>query len=101
MNNKSFPYGTVREIKNALEASGNAAQVARQFGLSLKQIYYFCKTRKIHLHSAGRPKKYNYNKSLLTRAIKRAMKIRGGLLKLSQRRNIPYHVITNISKNIK
>ena len=90
----------IKEIKSALEASGNAALVARQFGLTLKQIYYFCKTRNIKLHS-GRPKKYNYNKTYLLRAIKRAIKKNNGLSQLAERWDIPYHVITNLSKKIK
>lgn len=87
-----------RELRLALEASRNASLVAKQFGLSPRQVYYFAKTRKIELRHQGRPQKYQYNKDNLLKAIKRAIKIKGGLLRLSQRRNIPYHVITNLSK---
>jgi len=90
----------IKEIKQALEASGNAALVARQFGLTLKQIYYFCKTRNIKLHS-GRPQKYNYNKTYLLKAIKRAIKKKNSLIQLAIRWNIPYYVITNITKTLK
>ena len=90
----------IKEIKSALELTRNATLVAKQFGLTPKQIYYFAKVRKINLQKAGRPKKYEYNISNLKKAIRRAHEKKGGLTKLAIRRNIPYHVITNISKKI-
>ena len=90
----------IREIVQALEATRNASLVAKQFGLTAKQVYYFAKSRKIVLQKAGRPKKYDYDKENLLRAIRRALCRKGGLLKLSQRRGIPYYVITNLSKMI-
>jgi len=90
----------IKEIKEALESTRNASLVAKQFSLNLKQIYYFAKVRKIELQKAGRPKKYEYNKVNLIKAIKRALEKKGGLLKLAIRRNMPYHVITNLSKTI-
>ena len=52
----------INEIKQALEATGNATLVAKQFGLKPKQVYYFAKVRNITLQKAGRPQKYTYNK---------------------------------------
>lgn len=89
---------STRELRLALEANRNATLVAKQFGLSIRQVYHFAKTRNIELRNQGRPQKYNYNKLNLLKAIKRAMKVKGGLIRLAQRRNIPYHVITNLSK---
>jgi hypothetical protein len=90
----------IKEIIKALETTRNGLLVAKQFGLSPKQIYYFAKSRNINLQKAGRPQKYKYNKENLLKAIRRALCKKGGLLKLSQRRGIPYYVITNISKMI-
>lgn len=90
----------IKEIRQALEATGNATLVAKQFGLKPKQVYYFAKVRNITLQKAGRPPKYNYNKYNLLRCIKRALKHPGGLIKLAIKKNIPYHVITNLSKKI-
>jgi YD repeat-containing protein len=91
----------IKDLREALESSRNAAQVARQFNLPLHQVYHFAKTRKISLRPQGRPQKYTYNKTDLMRAIRRAMNQRGGLLKLSIRKGIPYHVITNMVKKMK
>ena len=91
---------SIKALKEALLLHQNAAVVAQQFELSLHQVYYFAKTRKIQLRKVGRPQKYNYNKKNLMKSIKRAILKRGGLLKLSQRKNIPYHVITNMAKKI-
>jgi hypothetical protein len=91
----------IKDVREALETTRNAALVARQFNLSLHQIYHFAKTRKINLRPQGRPQKYDYNKNNLMRSIRRAMNQRGGLRRLSIRKGIPYHVITNMVKKMK
>lgn len=91
----------IKDLRQALETTRNAALVARQFNLALHQVYHFAKTRKISLRPQGRPQKYDYNKNNLIRSIRRAMSQRGGLLRLSVRKGIPYHVITNMVKKLK
>ncbi len=89
------------ELRRALEQTKNAALVARQFNLALHQVYHFARTRKISLGPSGRPRKYDYKPENLIRCIRRALLKKGGLLRLSTRRGIPYHVVTNMAKKLK
>lgn len=94
----NLPMINSKEIRLALLETSNAREVARRFGLPVYKIYYYAKTRHIQLRSPGRPKLYNYDKTKLKLKIKKWMGKVGGLKKLSVKLGIPYHVITNLSK---
>jgi len=91
----------IKELSEALMACQNAREVAKRFGLPPHKVYYFAKSRKIKLRSTGRPQAYQYDESKLIPKIKRALAKKGKLLSLSKRLNLPYHIITNISKKLK
>lgn len=90
-----------KTLRNALLENPNARAVARQFNIAVHKIYYFARTRKIKLRSSGRPQKYPVEKTKLLQRIKRALKHRGGLVRLSKKLKVPYHVLTNASKQLK
>ncbi len=88
-------------IRDALEKNPNAREVARLLNIPVHRVYYYAKSRKIKLRDAGRPLKHTYDPSKLLNKIKRAIKDRGGLMRLSKKLKIPYYVITNASKKLK
>ncbi len=88
-------------IKAALLINPNAREVARQLNIPVHRVYYYARVRKIKLRGAGRPQKHEYDPESLLSKVKRALKSKGGLVRLSKRLKVPYYIVTNISKKLK
>jgi len=91
-------YKTIREV---LLKTANAREAARILNIPVHRVYYCARISKIKLRQAGRPIKHVYDPAKLLNKVKRAIKDRGGLSRLSKRLKIPYYVITNLSKKLK
>lgn len=81
-----------------IEKTGNASEVARKYGFNPLSVGQLARRLGIELRSPGRPSVYQYDKTKVLPKVKKALEVRGGLVKLSKELKLPYQTLRKLAE---